>query len=85
MKMFTVETGTLARVIHVETNRDVTHRTTKRNVFFDTVIDPIAHHNGRRSDNDAFNNYAATGFAIFQNEDQPNWYLVVPYKNVRVN
>lgn len=85
MKMFTVETGTLARVVNIKTNRDVTHRTTKRSIFTDTVTDPVAYHNGRRSDLDWANNYAATGFAIFQDEDHPKWYLVVPYKNVRVN
>ncbi len=85
MKMFTVERGTLARVVNIKTKWDVTHRTTKRCTFTDTVNDPVATMNGRRSDFDWANNYAATGFAIFQDEDHPNWYLVVPYKSVRVN
>lgn len=85
MKTFTVEPGTLGRVVHVGTNRDTEHRTCKRCVFTDTVTDPVAYHNGRRSDYDWANNYAAAGKAVFQSENAPQWFLIVPYRHVRVN
>ena len=99
MKMYSVKKGTRSIVIRGEgpglTGKglirydDGTPYTTTKNLdFFDTVVDPIRLHNMKAGDMRSiprlFLQLAEVGYAIFRDEDRPEYLLAVAYDDVEV-
>lgn len=85
MKMYVIEKNTTAIVANTRTLASFSMKTTHRNEFFDTVLDPISYANGRRNDelilgmnNASF--LAKNEYYIFAKGE---WVMAVPAKYVK--
>ena len=99
MKMYSIKKGTRSIVFRGEgpgiTGKglirydDGTPFTTTKDLdFFDTVVDPIRLHNMKAGEMlsiaGIFIQLAEVGYAIFRDEDRPEYLLAVDYDEVRV-
>lgn len=94
MKLYRIKAGTWGRLIDasaaVATHKAWCVRTDRR--FIESLIDPIRYANGHRivgEQNNAFNELAKDGYAIFGGEygcePEEKYYIAVPYSQLEVN
>lgn len=85
MKMYVIEKNTTITAANTRTLRTFSMKTTKRNEFFDTVLDPVSYANGRRNDELIIGRFNASFLA--ENEHyifaEGEWVMAVATKYVK--